>query len=214
MTNYKELLKTRNKLTSVESIQDWVWINEDNGAWDGPKADWESSHYGKILKYVKNFNTVIQAGGNQGMYPRLLSDMFRTVYTFEPDPLNFHCLVHNCQKDNIHKFNAALGEFHNMIRINRGPLSNAGTHTVSVDNNATSIQLRIDDLIGLQYCDLIWLDIEGYEYEAIKGAAEIIGKFKPVIILERPNHEVRNFLSQFGYVERETSHSDVIFTVS
>ena len=208
---YEKLLKKR--IETVYNVTDWIWIAQDNGAWDGPKTDFENSHREKILRHVKNFKVVIQAGGNQGMYPRLLSDMFESVYTFEPDPLNFHCLVNNCQRDNVYKFNAALGAEHAMIRVNRNVPDNTGMNTVTEDSSAHVFQMKIDDLSCLNNCDLIWLDIEGYEYNAIRGGIELIKKFKPTVMLERPNNEVIELLTSEGYYPRENSISDVIFAV-
>ena len=98
----------------VSGVGPWVWARDDVHGWIGPKMDWEVHHSQNIARYCSTRlgprSVAVQAGGCMGMYPRLLSDMFNAVYTFEPDPLNFHCLVANCQRDNIVKMNAALGE--------------------------------------------------------------------------------------------------------
>lgn len=211
---YNELLRIREKTPGfdVGRVQDWVWIASDNGAWDGPKMDWETTHYDLIRTSVKKFDVVVQAGGNQGMYPRLLSDMFQHVYTFEPDPLNFHCLVGNCQSDNIHKFNAALGASHAMVNVNRHTMENVGCHTVTENADAFTPQLMIDDL-ELPTCDFIWLDIEGYEYNALLGARRTIDKFKPAVMVERGSDQIASYLLEWGYQIRGTSHADTMYTI-
>ena len=209
MKNYESLLRVREELAGGEGP--WMWIKEDNGAWDGPRTDWENDHIVNIKKYVKDFDCVIQAGGNQGMYPLLLAKMFKVVYTFEPDPLNFHCLVNNCQHDSIVKFNAALAEKNKMIHVNRGSLTNTGTHTVG--DGGYCVALSIDS-IPFDKVDLIHLDLEGYENNAIRGSLKTIEKFKPVILAERSrNSEIENMLSPFGYTYKGQSVSDAIFTV-
>lgn len=197
---------------SVDGISRWLWPQDDHGAWTGPKDDWEQSHKDKILKYVNNFDIVVQAGGNCGMYPRLLSDMFKVVYTFEPEPLNFFCLVNNCQKSNIIKLNAALGDKHSMIRVLLHDNSNVGMHTVEENETCFIPQLMIDDL-HLFKCDLIMLDIEGYEIHALKGAEKTIKNFKPVIFCERPTDNIMEYLSGFGYSPVDISKMDTIFIV-
>jgi FkbM family methyltransferase len=142
--------------------------------------------------------------------------MFKHVYTFEPDPLNFHCLVNNCQKDNITKINAALGDRHAMVKVDRNSMNNVGTHTISSDpEKSTGLvpQLMIDDL-ELDNCDLIMLDVEGFEYRVLKGAVKTIEKFKPVIFAENFADGIHNTLSYFGYTHMGTSGADHIYVVA
>ena len=213
--SFERLLKTRSKGqgTNGPDLYEWMWIATDNGAWDGPRDDWNNSHLAAIKEHVKQFRTVVQAGGNQGMYPRLLADLFEKVYTFEPDYLNFHCLVNNCQQNNIIKINAALGEVRAMVQVKRDNLDNTGTFTVSLSPTSIVPQFRIDDL-ALSECDLIWLDIEGYEEFALRGALETIEKFKPAIFSERDNNDIIDLLHKYGYEKRGKTASDVIFTVN
>jgi hypothetical protein len=61
--------------------------------------------------------------------------------------------------------------------------------------------------LKLDHCDLIQLDIEGYEMFALRGAKETIKKFHPLICIEyvhfqhydTDNKEVDNFLFSNGY---------------
>jgi FkbM family methyltransferase len=166
---------------------------------------WTKDHAPTFLKYLKKSDIVVQAGGFNGLYPLLFSHTFRSVYTFEPHPLNFYLLNRNCQSDNVIKFNAALGDEHKMVGIHSGNIHNLGAS--SVIENGIIPQMRIDDLI-LPECDLIMLDIEGKEMEALKGAENTIRKFKPPICLEILSHpnegeNILEYLSQFGYKERE-----------
>ena len=216
-SNYSNVLEVKdpNTVNYIQNMQNWLTIAQDDGAWDGVRDDWPT-HNSKILEHVKRFDTVVQAGGHQGLYPRLLSDMFKFVYTFEPDPINFHCLVNNCQKDNIFKFNSALGDKHTMVCMNEPAKDlttmkdNSGMNSIDVDKIGNTPQLMIDDL-NLNSCDLIWLDIEGYEIRALTGAFNTIDKFTPVIIAERADENVRTYLSAWNYIQVDTSNLDCIF---
>lgn len=209
---YESLLTVREE--KIENVDKWMWIKQDTGAWDGPKNDWLTSHSQKYFEYVKSFDVCIQAGGNQGMYPRLLSDRFKYVYTFEPDPLNFHCLVNNCQKDNIFKFNAALGDTAGDIFLSRGSMTNTGTHTVNKTGNGFKVHQMTIDSLNLEHCDLIALDIEGYEESALLGGINTIQRFRPVIVAERGVGSIEKVLENLGYMGRGNSVSDKIFSVS
>lgn len=201
----------------IEGMDGWTWVKEDGlpgsdgGAWIGPYNDWYNSHVSKCFSYVKKYDVVVQAGGALGMYPRLLAQKFAVVYTFEPDPLNFYCLVNNCQVDSIIKINAALGEKNEFVRIERAPLSNVGTHRVHVSDTGRMPVMSIDSF-NFTDCDMIMLDVEGYEYNVIKGAIKTIEKFKPVIVAEFTGCEnVLELIGQFGYKQIDQSVSDLIF---
>lgn len=196
----------------VAGIGPWTWIKSDTGAWDGPKHDWETSHVDAIMNLVTDWSICVQAGGNQGMYPRLLSEAFAHVYTFEPDPLNFYCLVDNCQKDNIYKMQAALGEHTGLAKVNRGVMNNTGTHTVSTEGDCFVPMVTIDSL-NLPSCGFIQLDIERYELYALKGAIRTIEKYKPVIQCECGNGDILNLISGFGYQAVATSKADTFYKV-
>jgi hypothetical protein len=56
------------------------------------------------------------------------------------------------------------------------------------------------DSLGLDDIDLMQLDLEGYEYDALVGAKETIERNKPVIIVECTTNDIDLFLSEFGYV--------------
>ena len=207
--SFEKLLRTRYE--PHDGQDKWTWIASDTGAWDGPLNDFQSSHKSKYLKHCKKFDTVVCAGGNQGMYPRSFSNIFSIVYTFEPDPLSFHCLVNNCQSENIVKIQAALGNSHDMIKVIRDPtMTNVGTHTV--DNGGFIPQLKIDDF-NLFSVDLIQLDIEGYEIEALRGGMTTIEKFKPLITVERTNPSIESLLFPLGYKYVDNSYADTFYKV-
>lgn len=197
---------------SIDGCENWVWPVGDNGAWEGPRTDWINHHKNNIIKYVKNWDVVVQAGGCCGMYPRLLSNMFKRVYTFEPDPLNFHCLVNNCQKDNIFKFNSGLGNTHTRIQVKKHSIDNVGMHTVSPTEDAYTLQFRVDDL-ELEHLDLLMLDVEGYEFHIITGAMNSIEKFKPVIFAENGGQQILDAISHLGYRIVDKSVADTIYAV-
>lgn len=69
----------------------------------------------------------------------------------------------------------------------------------------------IDDL-DLESCDLIQLDVEGYEHEVLTGAIKTIEKFKPTISVERGGGLI-DFLKPYGYQEVARTFDDVVFKV-
>ena len=175
-----------------------------------------------ILKHVKDRAVCVQAGGACGVWPLRFAQVFDVVYTFEPQPENFACLVANTEDaDNIIAYPAALANDNNTYSVVNDvrELNNWGAGYVKPDPKGTAA-MRIDEL-GLEECDLIQLDVEGYELQALLGAAETIEACRPVIVLEekRLNHRAgdftkpRKYLEQeFGYKVVETIHRDIILT--
>lgn len=207
-----------NELTSFrncghEGVEKFLWITEDEGAYgneiDGPLFDWISGK-DDFLKYVKNRNTIITAGGNCGMYARFYKNYFKTVYTFEPDDLCFYCLDRNCVGEGYHKYHGALGNTTDKLHLRRSPFpNNQGMH--QIDDSPGNVQIyKIDDL-NLDECDSIHLDIEGYESNALKGALDTINKFKPVIILERGSGA--EIIKPLGYRAVKALRMDIIYTI-
>ena len=197
---------------NVDGVGPWYWIQKDTGAWFGPKQDWEHSHKAKYLQHVTDWCLVVQAGGCQGMYPRLFANMFQRVYTFEPDPLNFLCLVNNCQLDNIIKMQSALGAECKLITVNRLNPENVGENRVTEEFQF--VPMITIDTLNLDGCGLIQLDVETYERNVILGAMETIKKYKPVITCENgKDGEIIELLSPLGYQIVDESRGDTFYKV-
>ena|SRR5688572_23610477 len=211
MHEYEPLFHYREEV--IDDIQPWLWQQCDNEAWTGPKQNWENGHKRNILSYVKKFDCVVQAGGNHGMYPRLLSPMFKTVYTFEPDSLSYFALVNNCQQDNIIKMQAALGDAHKMVAVYRAHMSNTGMHRIIDQDAATIPMLMLDDFV-FPNLDFLWLDVEGYEENILKGATRNLEQHHPVIFCENGHQGIDQLLLPLGYRNHGRSEMDTIYAIS
>ena len=77
------------------------------------------------------------------------------------------------------------------------------------------------DSLNLPGCDLLQLDVEGFELKALKGAINTITKYKPVICVELcekwlnryddSSTEVLDFIQNLGYILVATEGVDHIF---
>lgn len=150
---------------------------------------------------------VVQAGGNLGLFPKRLAEDFRQVITFEPDAKLYAKLRINAPEPNIRAIHAALGQDRTPIGLSRSRRDTSGR---AVHEGLTHVkgpgaipQVLLDDL-NLPACDLIYLDIEGYEMFALRGAERTIDRFRPVIGVEN------NKASTYYGVERETIQKWII----
>ena len=145
-----------------------------------------------VFPLIPNKSVAVQAGGAMGIWAKRMAQEFTDVYTFEPNPQSFYCCSFNNPEENVHAYNAALGNERKMIKVGTpGNEINYGANRVIGDGPVPT--LRIDDL-GLKGCDLLMLDIEGFELFALQGGFETIKAFGPIIVLED-----KGCSRQFGY---------------
>lgn len=134
-----------------------------------------------------NQRTCVQAGGAFGMYPLRLADHFEHVFTFEPMPDNIECLHANLDdKWNVSPIQEALWHERAKLFMDYSkPVKNSyGAHHVNPDRGSIEIQgVPLDDH-DFEEVDLLWLDVEGAELMALKGAESTLKRNRPVIVLE------------------------------
>jgi FkbM family methyltransferase len=206
----------------VDGISPWAAYDmfPTERSWEYIVAAWHEIKC-NISLVTSDLGTVVHAGGWQGLYPRCLSDMFDTVYTFEPHPLNFSCLEINCNKDNIHIFNSALGN--KVGKITLEEVGTTGQHRIN-DNparpafpmqvvNKISVEITTIDSLDLQSCSLILLNVQNYELQTLMGAENTINKFHPGIIvsvsfLESNNNDIHQWLIEHQYALTHSSNDN------
>lgn len=161
--------------------------------------------------------TAVQAGGNMGLWPRRLAEIFARVITFEPDDISRACLQRNVPPS-VQVRAEALGAAPGWCAMAHSSL---GSHHV-LDGRA--VEVTTIDSLGIDDLDFLQLDIEGYEWHALAGAVETIRRCRPLIQVElrdftarygKSDQDVRTLLASLGY--REVSQqpgNDVVFEVA
>jgi FkbM family methyltransferase len=181
------------------------WPSNDRECFNILMHDWPN--HNKVLdKYITDTGPVLMAGGNAGLYPFFYSLRFEKVYTFEPDILNFSCLVDNCASPNIIKFNTGLSDKNEFVGFHL-TINNNGMCHVTDKKEQTAYQIftmNIDSL-NIDKLSLIHLDTEGCEYKIFKGAVKTIKRCRPVIISDLTLNEdkITELLTKYGYEKKE-----------
>lgn len=174
----------------------------------------------KAIELTPGRKVAVQAGGNLGVFASRLSAIFEAVYTFEPDSLLFPQMVANAPQENIVRFQAGLGDATRYIGTQRRTETQTHAGVTHIAGQGITPLMRLDDL-RLPTCDLIYLDIEGYELYALWGAAQTIKLHKPTIAVEintccarygYSKEDLDQCLTSHGYVERAHIHNDHIWT--
>jgi len=134
----------------------------------------------------------VDAGANIGIYSRFLAHCVGpagVVHSFEPAPENFNRLrAATRQFSNVHVSQAAVGE-----RTSQAELYVSGRlnvdHRTYRTNESTRRMVRIE-MVALddyfkpgQQVDLIKMDIQGYELEALRGAKRVLQEHSKISLL-------------------------------
>jgi FkbM family methyltransferase len=205
----------------IEQHESGWWLPAQVG---GSFAKWRDSaaeHVNAACRHVRKFDLAVQAGCHVGIWASLLADKFLEVRTFEPDEVNRRCAEKNLRElPNVWLHDCGLGDRQWTAPWYRS-LSNTGKHKLAmrgkVDGMVPVITL---DSLELRACDLLALDIEGYEEAALRGAEATIEAHRPVILTEDLPHApwyglkvdgVRRWMAEHGYRQAERIDDDVIW---
>ena len=204
--------------------QEWLWNDIDTKLCQ--VNDWIGD-LDLALKYAKSFRGAIQAGGAMGVWPVELSKHFDKVWTYEPNLANYECLTENVKRHaqrTVVVANAGLGKEHGFCKteLPPGEVGNAGAF-YTVEGTAEDVPQFVIDMIDYEMpIDFIQLDVEGREFEVLQGAARLVQRDKPVVMIEdkRLYHSkqighilgaAEKFLTNhFGYQVVERVHRDII----
>ena len=185
-------IRTKDHLFLV--LEKDTFINEcleKYGHWEKPTMD-------ICRSYLKSDSYVIEVGAHIGSHTVILSDICKdgVVYSFELQKLifqllNANLLLNTCK--NVYTYMEAasdenkiesIGEidYQNMTKFNSGLGSlNAVRQYQGYPINIISLDHKFSEIKKL---NLIKIDAEGHEVPVLKGAKELIKKFKPLILTE------------------------------
>lgn len=176
--------------------------------------EWDGWMRGDIEKYYKTGTDILDIGANIGYNTLMFSD-YGPVHAYEPI---FHKIVKlNCENNRLkHGVNIipyALSDEEKIVSmyypkpVKASGLRNFGGCSVyKSENSDETIHsdvkcYKLDDIYkGVP--SIVKIDVEGHELEVLKGAENIIRKYKPTILIEILNfedNEVSKFIESLGY---------------
>jgi FkbM family methyltransferase len=182
-----------------------------------------SIEYALGLVKIKH-RTVIQAGGHVGVWPKKLAQTFEKVVTFEPVPSNWECLFKNMEGTDVELHCLALGAKKGLDHINHRKTSSGGHHiaTHMAKPHIPVSMVTLDDTCEkyLGTVDALFLDIEGYEIEALKGATQMLLNDHPLLVVENNGcsqkfgygpKALHEHLKPYGYTQIGAHGEDLVF---
>ncbi|HRP53615.1 MAG TPA: FkbM family methyltransferase [Fluviicola sp.] len=192
----------------------------------------DQSHL-KLMSLVKKDAVVLDIGTNYGttilQFAQLVGEA-GLCFGFEPDPINFKICQENLRLNhfkNIQVENCGLGHVAGTFELVVDTASNRGGNRIGIDSVGKETHqvsvVPLDDWIkdkNLTKVDLIKIDVEGYEMNVLKGAKEMLQKFKPMLFIElddsnlklqgSSSKELVSFLTFLGYGIQHAENKQVI----
>ena len=187
---------------------------------------WNNNILFIIGQLIKKFNLkhFLNIGCHIGTVALPISKYIEKVTAIEAYPLTFghleeHIKINNIE--NIQVFNFAIGDENKKIYFlddeNIRIKNNTGGMHVITDDDISNKRLssnihskkysnemkKLDDL-NISNFDILLADVEGKEYELLKGGKNKITKYKPIIIVEIWDNNKRNLESM------QTTNDEII----
>tara|TARA_B100001093_G_C26601270_1_gene915984 strand:- start:85 stop:828 length:744 start_codon:yes stop_codon:yes gene_type:complete len=188
------------------------------------------NNYEKELTIIERFSDknkdALDIGVYRGVYSYKLSQYFKTVHSFEPNPLLYPYLEKNLKKiiQNIKLYNLALSDrsgetelklplrSKSLFKDNIEELFQLGAASMHPNNDINKckkvpIKLNmLDNILINNKVGFIKIDVEGHETNVLMGAKSLINKNKPVLLIEIeerhtkiPINETIKFVKDLGY---------------
>ncbi len=205
VTNAWEMTRTRRHHRAGQTLQahllDGRTLNLRGGTQD-PSVFHEifvRDVYRIQQRSAKPLNTVLDLGGNCGMFSARIAPMAKRVIAYEPVPSNFEQLKLNVRSSpHITPVNNAVGATRGTLRLYPGTTDrgtgrfsahpDASTHDTEHPFDVPSIPLtEVFHSHNIDQLDLLKIDIEGAEHEVLEAAPEtvlnriheIVGEYHP-----------------------------------
>lgn len=146
-------------------------------------SDWH--YYQKEQTIVEQDEIILDIGTAEGLLPLAVIDKCKHIYMIEPSVAFTETLrlTFDNYKHKTTIINCAVGNQDGIISFDENSLDGS----VSTDNNSSSSQIAIQKIDTIfsdnQKITYLKADIEGFEQEMLKGAAETIKKNKPKIAI-------------------------------
>ena len=175
---------------------------------------WDNKNVEKVIYFIRKYNgSFVDCGCNFGAYSIPIAKEFedQNIYAFDASKKAIHNLKQNIDLNkikNINYFNIGIGDKNTEAYFNEdiGNLKNDGSFRFTQNSNNEKINIyKLDDVfknekIFLKENIIIKLDLEGFDFLALKGLSETLQKSKVIIFIEISKmllEHTKNFSNEF-----------------
>jgi FkbM family methyltransferase len=173
-----------------------------------------------FIDWLKSFNNneifdgcVLDIGANIGNHSVFFSEFYKEIESYEPNPKTFQILKINSEiVNNIKCYQYGLSNIINEVKFKINS-RNVGGSQIDNSFNFNSININLKTIDSLyvnknKIIKLIKIDVEGHEYEVLKGGEITIKENMPIIIFEQHDFDFINqkskvieLLKSYGYIK-------------
>lgn len=183
-----------------------LWIDPENDNGVERSLYYTGSYEAGTLNFIKNYlkrgDCFVDVGANIGLMSIEASMAVGNdgkVYSFEPHPETSKILRFNIDLNvinNIEVIQKGVGSKNGEAKIyDRWDVNRGGASLISSDSDQDSYDIQIvklDEVLQNTSVDMMKIDIEGYELEALKGAEGIISSEKPPVLIVECTQETEH----------------------
>lgn len=169
--------------------------------------NFQIDHLRAALSFVKNTDVALDIGAHRGIWSKHMATVFNKVIAFEPNYEMFKLIP-----DYIEKYNLACGSDSGKCSLQKGKRNTGQTNCIAGDD-ITMVRLDDYDLKP----SFIKIDVEGMEFDVLKGARDIIMDYRPLIMIEEnglgkryghADNRASNLLYRWGAKKIMTLHME------
>lgn len=173
-------------------------------------AEYNNEEWALLKELVRPHTFVVEVGANIGSHTVPLAQHAAVVYAFEPQRLVYQALCANLalnQLTNVFAWQCAVSDRPEgrLFMPELDPRKPYNFGAISMQDKPTSeavVQLMLDSL-RIPQCGLLKIDVEGMELEVLKGAVDLIERFRPYLYVENDRAEKSSaliaWLQEKGY---------------
>lgn len=178
----------------LDRYQHSFLLPADYGYWDQKQhARHQMANIAPVINHLLQRPTVkvcYDIGANVGYISWLMLSWGRRVFAWEPNPAMLHYLKHNAP--GIEQLIMAAVSNHNGTArfTHNTDLRSQGAAVDPLGSVVVQCR-RLDSYDNLPPPDIIKIDVEGHEPEALEGMARVLGEHHPWIIVEDKSHRQR-----------------------
>lgn len=158
--------------------------------------------------YIRKGDVCLDIGANIGNHSVYFAKMCHAskVYAFEPVKSTYAILQKNISlndlENRIEACNIGISDRTKSARIAHFEESNIGGTQLAEDQDGDLRLTSLDDIQFRHNIDFVKIDIEGMEYDLLRGARRFFEKNRPVVFIEiskKTFSKVDALLQQYGY---------------